>query len=58
MRNILAIAHKELRVVLRLADRLHRHRLLRAALRRLLLPVPAVRSCSQSMQMAQFGRQR
>ncbi len=42
MRNILAIAHKELQVVLRLADRLHRHRLLGAALRLLLRRHPGL----------------
>ena len=55
MSNILAIAHKELHVVLRLADRLHRHRLLRAALRLLLRRHPRASSSAQSMQMGQMG---
>ena len=48
VRNILAIAGKELRVLLRLADRLHHHRPLRPAVRLVLLRLPARASSSRA----------
>ena len=55
VRNILAIADKELRVVLRVADRLHPHRPLRAAVRLVLLRLPARRSSSRACRCAMMG---
>ncbi len=47
MRNILAIAQQGAEVVLRVADRLHRHRPLRAAVRLLLRRHPAATSSAE-----------
>ena len=55
MRNVLAIASKELQRLLRLADRLRAGRLLRTALRLVLLHAAAFFE-RQSMQMGMDGR--
>ena len=55
VRNITGDRGQGAALLLRLADCLHHHRLLPAAVRRVLLPLPDGRSCAQSLQMAQFG---